>query len=529
MPPIRAIAWSLLGLSLLVSSGCAAYQRGNTQSEGERIQSEKRGEVERFRREELIDPRLSGPAPETPEELLAAIDLPDPMTLDNAIEIATERNRDYQSRRESLFLSALDLGVTRRDFLRPVFDGSVDWNYSDGTDLRSSDVVSLSLGGSYQMFTGGNLNVSSSLSLDHDNAASTPQQGTSGSTTVSLSQPLLRGAGYDIAFEGLTQAERSLLYEARDFELFRQDFLIGIIDDYYALLSQKQQLVNTRQNIDRQTFAFEQAQALFRLGRGDSLSVFRAEQSLLQAQNQLLNDDQAYAVSFDRFKIQLGLPTAAEFDIDDDFPALNELAIELEAAVDAALQNRLDLRTDRDQLEDQRRRVAIARNALLPNLNLSASYTSSTDAETSLRGLDFHEDGIASVGLSLEIPFDRKPERASLRGAEISLLQAERDLVRREDEVILDVRSSLGTLRQRRSQIEIGAREISSLELSLEKASLEFESGLATNRDVTEAADALTDAQNDQLDRIVDHEIARLTLLRQLGLLFVDESGRLDE
>ena len=107
--------------------------------------------------------------------------------------------------------------------------------------------------------------------------------------------------------------------------------------------------------------------------------------------------------------------------------------------------------------------------------------------------------------------------------------QAERDLVRREDEIILDVRSSLGTLRQRRSQIEIGAREISSLELSLEKASLEFESGLATNRDVTEAADALTDAQNDQLDRIVDHEIARLTLLRQLGLLFVDESGRLDE
>jgi hypothetical protein len=39
----------------------------------------------------------------------------------------------------------------------------------------------------------------------------------------------------------------------------------------------------------------------------------------------------------------------------------------------------------------------------------------------------------------------------------------------------------------------------------------------------------LTDAQNQQLDRIVDHEIARLTLLRQLGLLFVDDSGQVEE
>jgi len=531
-PRVRSrVLLVLLLPALLPLSGCAGLWGGRTSEEGRAIEAEKRAEVAAFRRDELIDPRLEGvtdPA-EVSEAPVTDIEVPDPLRLVDAIRIATEHSREYQARRESLFLSAIDLGVTRRDFLRPVFDGSVNYTLSDASDLRSSDVASLSLGGSYLTFGGGTLSVDTSWGYDRVSDGLGPDQSVSGGTTVSFSQPLLRGAGNAIAFEGLTQAERSLLYEARSFELFRQDFVIRIIDDYYALLSQEQQLENTRQNIERQQFAYDQAQALFRLGRGDSLSVFRAEQSLLQAQDQYLSAEQGFAVALDRFKIDLGLPTEVEFDVEDTFPDLNELALDLDAAVRAALHNRLDLVTERDRLEDQRRSVTIARDRILPNFNLSASWSTSSDSQSSLRQLDFHERDAASIGFALEIPFDRKSEQASLRSAEISLLQAERDLDRTEDQVILEVRNSLGTLRQRRTQIEIGEKEIRSLELSLEKASLEFESGLATNRDVTEAADQLTDAQNQQLDRIVDHEIARLTLLRQLGLLFVDDSGQVEE
>ena len=56
-------------------------------------------------------------------------------------------------------------------------------------------------------------------------------------------------------------------------------------------------------------------------------------------------------------------------------------------AVEAALKNRLDLATERDQLEDAGRDVYIARNALLPNLTLDASYgifSAGTDAFTDL-------------------------------------------------------------------------------------------------------------------------------------------------
>jgi hypothetical protein len=42
---------------------------------------------------------------------------------------------------------------------------------------------------------------------------------------------------------------------------------------------------------------------------------------------------------------------------------------------------------------------------------------------------------------------------------------------------------------------------------------------------VVEATNSLTAAKNDQLDRIVAHEIQLLRLQKQLGLLFVNEDG----
>ncbi len=523
---IQVLVLQMLVLQLLLGSGCASYYESSADRDGARIQAEKLAEVEQFRRLELLDPRSLEPSE---AESAQNLEISDPMTLDDAIVVATERNRDYQAARERLFISALDLGLTRRDFLRPVFDASANWNLTDGSELNYGDVTGLSFGGSYLFYTGANIRLDTSLSMSNDAGLIGPDQLTVGQARVSIAQPLLQGAGHAIAFEGLTQAERTLLYEARDFETFRQTFVINVINDYYDLLSQKKQLENTRRNIVAQTFAKEQAEALFSIGRGDKLSVFRAEQSLFTAQNALLSAEQGYRVAFDRFKVtQLGVPIALEFEIEDSFPEVNELTLDLAPAIEAALHNRLDLETVRDQVDDQVRRLAIARDALLPNFSLTASYTKNSDAETTLVGLDFHEE-VASVGLALEIPLDRKPQRNAYRAALISVDQARRGLERSEDEVVLDVRSSLGSLAQRKAQIEIGILEIQSVQLSVEKAQLEVEQGSGQNRDLTEALDSLTESENQQLDRIVAHEIARLTLLRQLGLLFVEESGRLEK
>src|SRR5262249_58455554 len=49
-----------------------------------------------------------------------------------------------------------------------------------------------------------------------------------GALTLELSQPLLRGGGYAVTLEPLTQAERNLLYAIRNYGRFRKIFYVAI-------------------------------------------------------------------------------------------------------------------------------------------------------------------------------------------------------------------------------------------------------------------------------------------------------------
>ena len=54
---------------------------------------------------------------------------------------------------------------------------------------------------------------------------------------------------------------------------------------------------------------------------------------------------------------------------------------------------------------------------------------------------------------------------------------------------------------------------------------MQFERGDLPNRDVVEAQQSLLEAQNSLVGEQVAYEIARLGLLRDLGILFIDEKG----
>ena len=512
---------SLIAMALLVTlSGCASRDHRLAQEQGDAIRSEVIAEVERFRSEDLIDPFSQSVADDSEKPPVIV----EQITLESALRLGTRLNRGYLSQRESLFQSALSLGVTRRDFLRPVFSGSLSYNVSGSSDEDElSKVAGLSLNGQQYLFTGGRLSVSAGSDRVDDGTSA--ERDYSGNFSASITQPLLRGAGKNIPYDALTGAERNLLYAARNFEDYRQNFAIQITQKFYNLLSQKIQLANAEENVRGQQFAYDQAKALFRIGTGSSLDVFRAEQALLVAKNSQSNAVEQFQNALDNFKIDLGISIDSDIELIGDFPELSEFSISLDAALAAAMNNRLDLLTARDQLEDVRGDLDIARNGLLPDLNLSLSYGSSSEITDSFSGLDWGDSETYSAGLNLEIPLDRMGRRNAFRNAEIALDREIRGLDLKEQQVRLEVQSALRQLDQLKFQLEIGSRSIESLSLTVEKAEIDQTRGTVTNRDVVEAQTALTEAKNAQLDRIVSHEIQILEIYRLLGLLFVSEEG----
>jgi hypothetical protein len=155
---------------------------------------------------------------------------------------------------------------------------------------------------------------------------------------LTLVQPFLRGGGRAVTLEPLTQAERSLVYQARSFAQFRQQFLVTIlvggtvqvfgqlvgtagfsagisgnidpIVGFIPVLQDIQEIQNDRKNIA----AFEQLVKVYReLIQGESsglsqLQLDQVDSNLQTARSALVSDKYTYRNDLDQFKIQMGLP-----------------------------------------------------------------------------------------------------------------------------------------------------------------------------------------------------------------------------
>jgi hypothetical protein len=172
------------------------------------------------------------------------------VTLPGAIDFAVHRNRTYLGRKERVYLSALALTETRQQF-GPIADAG------GGATLRETQVhnrvnefvrtSSLTSGGDfgldYLMKTGARLALD--LSTDFTRFFTGGVRNLSDSrAAVSLTQPLLRGAGVLVAAEPLRQDERDVLYEIRDFTQYRKSFVVDVARQYLRAIQAREQVRN---------------------------------------------------------------------------------------------------------------------------------------------------------------------------------------------------------------------------------------------------------------------------------------------
>ncbi len=447
----------------------------------------------------------------------------EPVSLARALSLGVQSNRDYLTRKENLYLTALRLAETRHAF-SPLLSSTLGFIF-DGDGLPEDKTTTFSAGVNMILPWGGSVALGgSSTYSDLENDGSPDSQSFSSGVSLSLVQPLLRGAGAEASHEALTSAERSMIYSVRDFELFREDFSIDVARRYYDLVQQAQSIENERRNLAELTFAEKQAQALFDVGRTRELDVLRARRNRLNADNRLIEALENYEAATDRFRIFLGLPTNVQVEILKGAPEFILVNYDVDSAVEVALINRLDLITRREQLEDSERAVRIAKNGLLPDLDFNANVNLPAGPNASFSNQKFDSESL-SVGLSLEVPVDRVNEASNYRRAEIALVQAKRSYDEFRDNLIVTVESAFRELERRKLSLDIQRQLIVDEQKNVRVAQLRFERGEIPNRDVVEAQQSLLDARNSLIREQVNYEIARLSLLRDLGIVFIDEQG----
>ncbi|TDJ73859.1 MAG: TolC family protein [Planctomycetota bacterium] len=449
------------------------------------------------------------------------------LTLVELLEIASENSREYQDQKEALYRSALALTRETWEFETQGFGSAVAAVDGEGTE---ADVVAGGASGGLMRALGTGGTIVASLGTSLFRVVSTGD-GWDAMSDISLAftQPLLRGAGKQIALEPLTQAERNLVYEVRDFERFRRAFAVTVARQMYALLESTDALGNERENLASLTRLRERNESLAEAGRLSDVEADQASQRVLTSQNRLLQLRGRLGTQTDEFKLFLGLPMSADVHVDpreferltDEDPLLDGLAPE--RPIDLALANRLDLRTTLDELEDRERQAFVLEDALRAGLALVIEANSATDEGQPVRFKKKNTDW--SLGLALDLPIERLIERNAWRSSLIALEAQERAVEELSDQIQLEIRNDVRDVADTRASYVIQLGAVTLAERRVESAALMLQAGRAETRDLLDAQADLLDAQNAATRALITLTLTRLDFYLDMELLRIDEDG----
>lgn len=526
-----------LALCLLLLPGCPAshYKKQADDAVYERLDkrwTEEFGPQANYRISD-VEPSQQDIAPFDPNIFSGTL------TLADAVALATAQSRDYQDQKENLYLQVLRLTDQQHVFDLQFF-GLIDSEYVNEDKRDESISTDASLGFNLMLATGGQIGVTLFNNWLRFLTGGTTDNSLTSVLAVDVSQPLLRGGGVEIALEDLTQAQRDVLYQMRNFARFRKQFVVDIINEYYGVLQSLDAIKNAENNFKNLMLAQDRVEMYADSGRRPRFEVGQAQQDMLRARDNLISSQQNYKRLLDRFKITLALPTEMSIQLDpNELENLNQITISeneeeipLEEAVELALKTRLDLRTALDEVDDAQRKIVVAEDDLGAQLDVVGSVEFDNRNESILRRANMKLSSNRArytLGLEADLPFDRLTERNNYRRAVIALNQNMRDYQQAEDEVIFDVRQALRDLREVIIRLKIAEKSLEVAQDRVNNNDLLLQAGRAETRDLLEAQEDLLSAQNTRTAAVVSYTVTKLRLYRDIGLLQVKPDGSWQE
>jgi hypothetical protein len=443
------------------------------------------------------------------------------INLDQSVELAVFNSREFQDRRESLYLTALPVTLERFNFLPQFFatdrffrewagrlsnNGKQNkWEFNTSTGPTSG------LGFS-QLFSTGALLTLQLANRTVINLTGSPRHTISESTLImDLSQPLLQAGGPAVTLEPLTQSERDLVYELRNFARFHREFYVAIavgspirtagggigvagLDlgvrgqasfvGYYPTIQRLAVLENNRENVESFARLLRFYQAYVVGGSVSSLQVDQIEQQLLDSRAQALQQEVLYQDSLDQFKIQLGVPT--NLCIELDFGPLQPLKDQMQRLEGVEADYRSVLET-LDKLEDEQETPPERLREILRRMFLESSLVKGTRFQREIEeryrkwrelaaGMDIPAGVLGDLAvMQFQAPFNpgglplslASGPRRSMAARRLAELQSELDRLEDEEERYADEEKEFPKNlqdRKRELQLEIS---LGNMELAL--------------------------------------------------------------
>lgn len=340
---------------------------------------------------------------------------------------------------------------------------------------------------------------------------------------LTIEQPLLRGAGHNVALAALRLS-------ARGSEISYQEYrrqLMNVIAEaelaYWQLYYGQQEVRLLGESVAlAQTLVRDQG-ANFEAGRGSRLDVLEAEAGLAMRRSRESLSSQRKVEAHNRLKAYLGSSGAGATMAASEAPVLRRVEVAAEEGSRTAFAMNPDLLRAQAQVGQEAIRTAFARNQRLPQLDLKSSLGATGlgyDWTSAWRDVEKYNYPAWTVGLEMRIPlFGGVRGRNEYRAANLRRLQAER--------IASDVSTQLRTgLDSALKRIEAAFTAAQSYQTVVEFRSNLLQTrlqgrdvGRLDSRSVLEAEQELFAARVDQLQSEIEYQRALLELQVVSGTL----------
>ena len=350
---------------------------------------------------------------------------------------------------------------------------------------------------------------------------------------VSITQPILRDAGYDynessivIAQAAEAEAEAATQFSILSTLLAAETAYWNVYLATETLAIQKDIYTYTKKTLD-------DTRLQVNAGFGSISSVYNFEVTLSSTVSNLISAEDNLATAIRNLKSMMQIP---ELSLDGSViitpstkPILRTYDFNTTLLVDAAVRNRADLLELEAEQIAATIEVLAAKNQLLPELDFMASYTlngfdsngrSLTTARQDLfDGLRTANEPGFSIGVRASVPLGNEAANANYQSALFSRLQAIANTRQQEITVATEVLNAIDSLEFGWEQILIARYEVAAANRNLEAMRTLFQMGERNSNDLANAINLLSRARINSATQDSDYQIALANLAAATGCL----------
>lgn len=258
---------------------------------------------------------------------------------------------------------------------------------------------------------------------------------------------------------------------------------------------------------------YRQAVDLKNAGITPGIDVLRAQVELQVQQQRLL----AARNDFEKEKLQLaraiGLPVGQQIEFaETGMPSAPSPSITFGQALERAFRNRADYKA----AESQRRAAELTRKAAvserLPGLQFNGDYGT-------LGNTPGNSHGTFLAGASLVIPiFQGGRVKGAIQQADALLAQRNAELDDLRNHIEFDVRSAFLDMNSAAEQVQVARSSVGLAQEQVRQAQDRFSAGVTNNIEVIQAQEALATTNDNYINSVLAHNLAKLSLARALGV-----------